>query len=55
VSHHLTHHLFPGVPWYNLPKLTRLLHDDAAFRADAFVSSSYLGRDGVVRKELRLD
>lgn len=52
VNHHLTHHIFPGVPWYNLPKLTRILNDDPRFRADAFVSSSYLGRDGVVRGEL---
>jgi len=38
VGHHLTHHLFPGVPWYNLPKMTSLLHDDPNFRAAAYVS-----------------
>ena len=52
VNHHLTHHIFPGVPWYNLPKLTKLLHEDAQFAAVAYVSSSYLGKDGVLRGEL---
>ena len=52
VSHHLTHHLFPGVPWYNLPKLTKLLHGDAEFAAVAYISPSYLGKDGVLRAEL---
>lgn len=52
VNHHLTHHVFPGVPWYNLPKLTRLLHDDPQFHAVAYISPSYLGKDGVLRAEL---
>jgi fatty acid desaturase len=52
VSHHLTHHLFPGVPWYNLPKLTALLHADPEFRAAAYISPRYLGQDGVLRAEL---
>lgn len=52
VGHHLTHHIFPGVPWYNLPKLTRLLHDDPQFAAVAYISPSYLGKRGVLRAEL---
>ncbi|WP_297491132.1 fatty acid desaturase [Acidocella sp.] len=52
VNHHLTHHIFPGVPWYNLAKLSRLLHADAEFAAAAYVSPNYLGRDGVLRREL---
>jgi fatty acid desaturase len=25
-NYHLEHHLYPGVPWYNLPKLHQALH-----------------------------
>jgi fatty acid desaturase len=28
LNYHLEHHLFPGIPWYNLPKLHELLIDD---------------------------
>ncbi len=52
VNHHLTHHIFPGVPWYNLPKLTALLHADPEFAGTAYISPNYMGRDGVVRAEL---
>jgi fatty acid desaturase len=52
VGHHLTHHIFPGVPWYNLPRLTKLLQEDAQFSGVAYISPSYLGRDGVLRAEL---
>jgi fatty acid desaturase len=51
VGHHLTHHLFPGVPWFNLPELTRLLHEDIQFREVAYISSSYLSKTGLIRNE----
>lgn len=28
LNYHLEHHLFPGVPWYNLPKVHQLLRQD---------------------------
>lgn len=31
VSHHLSHHLYPSVPFYNLPKVTKLLKERTNF------------------------
>ncbi len=36
----LDHRLYPGVPWYNLPKLNRLLEDEYR-RAGSSVDTSY--------------
>jgi fatty acid desaturase len=43
VNHHLDHHLFPSVPWYNLPRLHRLLMQDAAYATRAHITPSYTG------------
>ncbi len=41
LNYHLEHHLFPGIPWYNLPRVHALLQDDYA-RAGASVYRSYV-------------
>ena len=41
LNYHLEHHLCPGVPWYNLPKLHALLVPEYR-AAGAFVHRSYL-------------
>lgn len=28
INYHIEHHLYPGVPWYNLPKVHRLLQEE---------------------------
>jgi fatty acid desaturase len=49
VNHHLDHHLFPSVPWYNLPKLHRLLMREPEYAARAHITRSYTGlRKGVL-------
>lgn len=36
---HLEHHLYPGVPWYNLPELHDVIEDELRERGAPFVSS----------------
>ena len=52
VSYHLTHHMFPGVPYYNLARLSALLRSEPAFREHARISISYFGSVGVVWREM---
>lgn len=40
INYHLEHHLYPGVPWYNLPKLHHLLADELR-EAGSSVYTSY--------------
>ncbi|MDJ0632239.1 MAG: fatty acid desaturase family protein [Xenococcaceae cyanobacterium MO_188.B29] len=52
VNYHLEHHLFPSVPFYNLPKLHFLLMEDPVFQKEAQLSNSYLGLSTGVLGEL---
>jgi fatty acid desaturase len=48
VNYHLTHHLFPSVPFYNLPEMHRILMRHETFRSHAHLTTSYWGlRRGV--------
>lgn len=42
VGYHIEHHLFPGVPFYNLPKLHKLLMNLEIYRANAHITSGYM-------------
>lgn len=48
VHYHLDHHLYPSVPFYNLPGLHALLLTNRQFREDAHITRGY--STGVVRE-----
>lgn len=41
INYHLEHHLFPGVPFYSLPKLGAALMRDETYRAKAHITRGY--------------
>lgn len=42
VNYHLTHHIFPGVPFYNLKRLNKLMMTDTEYRKLAHQNLSYV-------------
>ena len=42
VGYHLEHHLYPGVPFYHLPKLHNLLMEDADYNDKAHITQGYV-------------
>lgn len=41
-GYHLEHHLYPGVPFYNLPKLHLLLMQTKVYQDKAHITKGYL-------------
>ena len=48
INHHVAHHLFPSVPWYNLPALHARLLEVPDYRGRLVTAPSYTGPGGVV-------
>lgn len=42
VGYHLEHHLYPGVPFYHLPKLHEMLMQQADFKNRAHITKGYM-------------
>ena len=42
VGFHLEHHLYPGVPFYHLPKLHQLLMDHKEYEEKAHITHGYM-------------
>lgn len=48
VNFHLDHHLFPSVPFYNLPELNKVLQTHKSYREQGHFTTQYVGKNSVV-------
>jgi fatty acid desaturase len=49
LNYHIVHHLYPSIPFYNLPRAHAIIMQNEAFREHAHITDSYLGlRRGVL-------
>lgn len=46
INYHVVHHLFPGIPWYNLKSMHRALMEDEMYRSWSRRYASYWGISG---------
>jgi fatty acid desaturase len=42
IEYHIAHHLYPQVPFYNLPKLHEILMQMPTYREKAHITDGYL-------------
>jgi fatty acid desaturase len=43
INYHIEHHLYPSVPFYNLPELHKVLMEQPVFKEKAHITQTYLG------------
>ena len=52
VGHHITHHLYPQIPYFALPKMTAELGKESGFNSARVMADGYLvgGKNSVINQ-----